>query len=68
MAKIVFSTCRFEAGHGRKPRALDCRAFMVGSEVVWIPPASTLVECRKRLLARLNLPKGGGVVTAIVLP
>jgi hypothetical protein len=66
--RIVFSTSRFEASHGRKPRALDCRAFMVGDEVVWIPPANSLAECRKRLSARLNPPKGGGVITAIVLP
>jgi hypothetical protein len=66
--RIVFSTSHYELAHGRETRALDCRAFMVGGEVVWITPTGSLAECKKRLLARLNLPKGSRPITAIVLP
>jgi hypothetical protein len=69
--RIVFSTARYEFTHGHKPRGWGCWAFVVpkhGDQIIWITPACTLAECRKRLLARLALPKDVGVVTAIVLP
>jgi hypothetical protein len=69
--RIVFSTSRYEFSHGHKPRGWGCWAFIVpkhGDEIIWITPACTLAECKKRLLARLALAKGSGPITAIVLP
>lgn len=70
--RIVFDHSAYRFAHGKNASGWACWAFIVPefnrTEIVWVNPACTLTECKKRLLEQLNPPANFGEITAIVQP